>query len=417
MHVRHPVWLRRIGAPGAEAFGILFALESLARALLATVIPIEALAYLGDAQGVSVLFFVMSFVGVAGSFCVPWLVQRTARRWVFSLGPLFLILAAFCMAAGSFTGLFVGMALRVAGVVVLSICANLYIMDYIARRDFGRSEPLRLFYSAGAWTVGPFLGVYLGNQVADWLPYALSAACSLALLIYFWILRMSDGPLGARPAGRVRGPMSYIKRYFAQPRLTLAWLVSVGRNTWWVMFFVYAPIFAVTSGLGELVGGLIVSGGTAFLFAMPLWGWLVRRFGLRRVLFSGFAVSGVLTFLVILATGAPWVGAVLLVCAAVSMVSLDATGNILFLVAVRPRERAEMTTVYGTYRDAAEMVPPGVFSVLLKFFELPAVFAVSGLAMLALAHYSRRVHPRLGRSRRESGHTGIAPVSQPSESA
>ena len=65
----------------------------------------------------------------------------------------------------------------------------------------------------------------------------------------------------------------------------------------------------------------------------------------------------------------------------------------------------------------AEMVPPGVFSVLLKFFELPAVFAVSGLTMLALAHYSRRVHPRLGRSRRETTPPEIAPITEPSEAA
>ena len=34
MYVRHPVWIQRVRRPGAEAFAILFALESLARALL-----------------------------------------------------------------------------------------------------------------------------------------------------------------------------------------------------------------------------------------------------------------------------------------------------------------------------------------------------------------------------------------------
>jgi hypothetical protein len=50
-----------------------------------------------------------------------------------------------------------------------------------------------------------------------------------------------------------------------------------------------------------------------------------------------------------------------------------------------------MTTVFSTYRDAAAVAPPGVFSLLLRLFELPAVFAVSGIGMAALALLSRHI--------------------------
>ena len=50
MHVRHPIGLRQLSAPGVEALAILFTLESLSQALLATVNPSDARALLGDAQ-------------------------------------------------------------------------------------------------------------------------------------------------------------------------------------------------------------------------------------------------------------------------------------------------------------------------------------------------------------------------------
>jgi MFS family permease len=50
------------------------------------------------------------------------------------------------------------------------------------------------------------------------------------------------------------------------------------------MFMVYAPIFAVQTGLGAEIGGAIVSAGLASMWSVPLWGWLGRRFGLRRLL-------------------------------------------------------------------------------------------------------------------------------------
>jgi hypothetical protein len=58
-----------------------------------------------------------------------------------------------------------------------------------------------------------------------------------------------------------------------------------------VFIYVYAPIFAVTSGLGAETGGIIVSIGTGWIWLVPLWGWVGRRSGLRRLLQVGYALA------------------------------------------------------------------------------------------------------------------------------
>ena len=194
MFVRHPVWIQRVARPGAEAFAILFAIESLSRALLSSVVAIDAYRLLNHAQNVSLLFMCASIVGLGTTLVVPWLVRRTARRWIYSAGAVLLAVAPFVMTAGTLTTQVVGLVLRVIAVITMTICLNLYIMDYIARRDLSRSEPMRVFYSAGAWTLGPVLGVFLAERIAPWLPYAVSGCCALMLLLYFWLLRMMDSP-------------------------------------------------------------------------------------------------------------------------------------------------------------------------------------------------------------------------------
>ena len=259
---------------------------------------------------------------------------------------------------------------------------------------------MRIFYSAGAWTVGPALGVFLGQSVAPWAPFAFSTVCAAVMLGYFWFLRLKADPSLAVPSGPTPSPQANIKRFLQQPRLIMAWLIALGRNCWWVMFFIYTPIFAVESGLGAEVGGLLVSLGTGFLFLMPLWARLLRRIGLRRLLIGGFATAGLLTVLVSGSLAAPWVATAFLLAAALTIGSLDAIGNMPFMLAVRRRERPEMTTVYSTYRDSAELVPPGLFAILLRTFELPVVFLVGGLGTLLVAALCRKVHPRLGLYRR-----------------
>ena len=75
--------------------------------------------------------------------------------------------------------------------------------------------------------------------------------------------------------------------------------------------------------------------------------------------------------------------------------ALDGAGNLLFLRAVHPYERAEMTTVFASFRDVTQVAPPLLCSLLLAFFALPSVFVASGTVMLASAVLTARIPRRL----------------------
>jgi hypothetical protein len=84
-----------------------------------------------------------------------------------------------------------------------------------------------------------------------------------------------------------------------------------------------------------------------------------------------------------------------MVLAALGTETIDGAGNLLFLRAVHPYERAEMTTVFVSYRDVAQLAPPAIFSVLLSLFSLPSVFAAGGAMMLGIATLARHIPRRL----------------------
>jgi MFS family permease len=394
-NVHLPVWLGTASAPRARTFALLFTLSTLARSFLVTLIPLQAFALLGDAQKVSVLYFGIRLTNLLGTLSIPWLVRRIRRRRVFSLGALSMAAAPLVIALGTLPALIAGMALLVFGLSCLEISLNLYLMDNIPRQEMGRFEPQRLFYAAGAWTVGPWLGVYLQDQLSDWVPFVLSSGVALATLGTFWVLRLTDNPAVAPAKKPPPNPFHYLVRFFEQPRLRLAWILAVGRSGWWAMFFIYAPIFAIDAGLDKVAAGAVVSVGAAALFVVPLWGWLARRYGVRRLLVCGYVASGLVTLGIAVASGVPWLAAVVLIAAALATGVIDGAGNVPFLRAVHPTERPEMTTVFATYRDASQLAPPGIFALLLKMFSLPVVFVAGAAGMLALAYYARFLPRRL----------------------
>ncbi|MGD2172713.1 MAG: MFS transporter [Gammaproteobacteria bacterium] len=386
--------------PGASVFASLYALESYARSLLSTVITVQALYLLGNARDVSLLFSAVGVTGLMASFSIPLLIRHLSRRWVYTLGALLIIAAAASLATHSLAGQTLGMLFRVYGTACLNITLSLYILQYIRRTELTVSEPRRMQYGAVAWVVGPALGMFLYQRFGNLAPFAVSASMSLLLIAIFWMLRLGDKPgIVAQNERSRRGPARSIGRFLAQPRLRLAWTIVFMRSSWWVFFFIYAPVYAVQHGLGEVAGAMVVSAGNAMLFVAPVAGSFARRFGVRGVLLVGYVVCGSFTLAAGVFFDARFTVIALLLLASVGTVCLDAVGNVPFLAAVRAREREEMTTVFRTYLDAAELIPPAMFALVLSFLDLRAVFLIQGCAMIAATALLQYLPARLGKTR------------------
>ena len=392
--LRMPRWAGGRRLRWSVAFAALFFSATFGRAILVSVLPLQALDLFGDAQSVSVLYFVVAAFGIASSISAPSLLDRLGSHATFLLGALFMVLSATLLATNSTIVFVVGMFCHFFAIALTEIAINFYLLFEVPRRQLTRFEPLRILFTVVAFAIGPWLGVYLESEVDHSLPYVLSMVAVFVAIAHFFWLGFADSRL--LPPGHQRvNPLRHVGRYVSQPRLRLAWVLALARSSWWMTFLVYTPIYGRLSGMGELVGAAVVSIGTASTLTVTFWGWVARRYGLRRLLIGGFAISGGLSFLVFLVADRPWLAVFVLVWAAFGATVLDGGGNVAFLRAVRSRERSEMTGVFLTYRDTAQLAAPGLFAVLLLAFELPIVFATAGVWMLLSAQLSRYIPRRM----------------------
>ena len=285
------------------------------------------------------------------------------------------------------------MVLRVFGVACLNITLSLYIMDWIQRGELVRSEPLRLTMAAGAWTLGPALGVWLYTRYGAPAADGLSAAAALMLLATFWVLRLGDNPAIVPGRRAPPSPLASIGRFLAQPRLRLAWLIAFGRSAWWGQFFTFAPLYMVISGYGELAAAALISLGNAMLFLNLAVGRFAARFGVRLVIVAAFLLTGVCSIGAALASPWPLAAAALLLAGTVRLQRARCgRQHPVPALGTRPRA-APMTTVFRTYLDLSDLLPPMLFALLLSFFGLASVFLAAGLWMLAIG-LTARLLPR-----------------------
>ena len=135
-----PLWLMR-GQPGANAFVALFLIEAGARTLPIAAVPLQAYALFGDAQRVSVVYFLVSAAGLLGSLGIPWLAHLIRRRGVFTLGSALVVAANVLFTLDTRPALALGLLAQVLGAASLEITLNLYVLDHVARRDISLFEP------------------------------------------------------------------------------------------------------------------------------------------------------------------------------------------------------------------------------------------------------------------------------------
>ena len=395
---RIPEWLRHAPAPGVRGFAVLAGIEAVIRGVLISVFPLAMYRAFQDAGTVSQLYFLVGLASLAGGLMVPWVTRYMPRRWVYTVGALLYLCSAALAIHGGATAMALALLTNTIATVIVFVCFNAYVLDYIAKVELGRCETLRLFYSAAAWSLGPFCGVWLFGWWPP-APFIFSGLAALALIATFWVMRLGNGKLITKTRGPTPNPLAYMGRFFAQPRLVAGWLFAVLRSCGWWVYIVYLPIFAVENGLRERLGGAALSMTNACLFLTPFMLRWMRSSSVRASVRVGFFGSGSLFLLAGIAAFEPWASVALLMAGTVWLIFLDVCGGLPFLMAVKPSERTEMSAIYASYRDISGIASPGAAWFVLQVAPLSAVFAVTGLGLFGAWGIAGRLHPRLGSGR------------------
>jgi hypothetical protein len=152
----------------------LFLLTVSCRTVLIAVIPLQALALLGSAQAVSVMFLLVSTCSIATALLLPALILRIRTRRAFHLAAAIGILGALLLAVPVLPVFALGMVCWAVSTATFEVTMNLYIMHLILRRDIARFEPKRVLFMVTAYTVGPALGVWLQAWAGHFAPFALA---------------------------------------------------------------------------------------------------------------------------------------------------------------------------------------------------------------------------------------------------
>lgn len=381
-----PLW--NLEFNGSVSLARLGFLETSARAMISTVVPLAALEALGDKGSVSWVYAAGAAMALLVTLNAATAEKFVLRRWVTTAGLLSLMgsSAVFVVAEGALFA--IGIALLAAAASIFSVTLSLYIMESIDTSELRRSESTRMMYAGGAWLIGPAGGVWLSEQLDDRAPFLVSALLSTAALAYFWALRLGSHPVLVTPTRRATNPLRSIPKFFARPELRIAYSVTLVRAVFWVAIFVYGSIYVVEAGWPTWASGVFLSLIASLLFAAPLTVRLSDRLGTKTTIRSAFVCLAVaMSCLALIGDPRP-IGVAAWVAGAAAASTLDVLGNIPFMRTVSPDERVEMTAVFSTWRDVSALAAPVTAGLVVAVAPFWMFYALLATAALATARYT-----------------------------
>lgn len=384
MFERRPTGLQAFSGHAGEPIARLNAIEGFARSLLVGIIPLLALEALGSKEMVSRAYLAASLLTLVITLNFAALERLLQRRWVLTLGAGFSLTAVSILSFGDGWVMSIAIGLQSAEASLFSVCLSLYIMDYIGKKELIFTESKRLLYTGIAWMIGPMLGMWLWEETTHWAPFLLSGCAILGMLAYFWYLRLGHNQVIQKAKKPSVSILKIIPRYFAQPALRIAYLITLSRAMFWVTLFIYAPIYVVESGLSSWVAGGFLSLVSSLLMVSPLIRRLAGRYGTRLVIICALLLTGISMASLYLVGEPKPVGLLFWTLAALGGATVDVLGNIPFMRMVRPHERTEMTMIFSTWREGSWLLTPLVVSAVLLVapFEL-FYLLLAGLLLLA----------------------------------
>lgn len=373
---------------------LLFSVETFSRGLLLAIIPLKVFSFVGTMQGVALFYVAVAIVGLGNSILVPTLLSKFGSRAVVAVAGFLIVCGVVLLTADTLVGMALGLGIRVLAQSFLEISMMAYIMARVPRSLLGQFEPIRIFFQGAALSMSPWLGFQLTEHVSPSSPFYAAAAGGVIILCLALIALPPFRPAAKTSFGR--SPKETFRRFFSQPRLRVAWLLALVRSSFWVIFYIYTPVFSVACGWSPAEGAAVLSLGNSAVLLVPVWGSLSRRFGVRPLLIGGYMLGGLfLAFTAIGALWSPMIAPALLLSAAFAAAMLDGSGNVPFLRATRPHERAAMAGIYMTYRDISQFAPIAIFSLILSFSQLASAFIFSAASFLVAGRLAQSIHPRL----------------------
>ncbi len=258
-----------------------------------------------------------------------------------------------------------GIAITLVGVLI-----PLFMSDFSGRIGMAKlNARYHLWLNVGA-LFAPMIAVAIAGQFGNRSAFFASAIIYMAcwgFFKYFRIVQQDKQIKPVNPRKTFRALWKNTLAFFSRPGMTRAYIVNFGYYSLRAMRYLYVPIIVIENGFSkDALGWVLTLGIIPYLLLSELMGRLVRRFGKKIWLLSGFLSFAAFSVLATFTTGYPLLA--IFVMWQVSGALMESVHDLLFFDTAKKGEQAKYYGVFRTSVNLPNVVAPILGAACITIF-------------------------------------------------
>lgn len=367
---------------GATALAYINLFSGLAVSAVSVVWAVVLNSFTGNPSITGIISGFFSFISFLSFFVFVPLVERADKKKLFSFSLIFLVFAyiLFSINRNFYLFIFLGTVL-VMTYAIRATASGIILKNNSKNKELALNEGFIYTFLNIGWILGPLIGAYVAASFDAFYVFGVGAFFSL---IAFFVFRFSK--FRKEDSGKIydKNVIKNFINYFKDRKRALIYIVGGGANAWWVLIYIFIPLFIINKGLGERGIGLFL-----FFIAVPLilleyrFGKLTEKLGYRKVFLIGLSIVFIFSILSFFADNTYYI-LIFLILGSSGMALLEPTTEAYFLRIVEKKDAARFYGPYNTSKELFQIAGKLITSFALIFLPFKFIFLIFALLILGV---------------------------------
>ncbi len=377
---------RYIVGKGPVALAHINFIISLSLACLTTIWALFINSFVNNSSITGLISGLLSLVSFISYFVFIPLLNHKDKRKLFSASLVLFIIFYLMMffANDIYTVIIIALLLTTMQTVRVS-SFGVMLKNNSTNKELTEKEGLNWTFVNLGWVIGPLLAGYIANKFNVQSVFILCASLSL---LAFMVFHMTKFRKERYYQGERINPVRNFKRLFQDKRRALAYTLTGGCHMWWMLIYVYLPLYAITFNLTtQKLGYLLLAIALPLIMLEHRFSKVSQIIGFKKIFMLGFTIPAFCALAAFFVSSF-YLQVAFLILASTGIAMLEPTTEAYFLRVIKRDEAAHFFGPYATAKDVSQFISkviPALLLIVLPFKFVFLSFAIFMGVMIGIA--------------------------------
>jgi len=372
-----------------KRLGIFGTFTALGLSAIITIWAIYLDSYLHNASYVGFLTAFFTIIGtLTFIFAVP-LIEKINKVKFFSLILilLFIFYALFSIISNFYIVIILGIITSIIGSLRIS-AYGILIREKSKDSSLSKNEGLIYTILNSSFFIAPIIAGFIASKYGIKYVFLFGSLMFLVSFLLSKKLKLKE----IKPKKKIdKNPLKLFFDFFKDKNKRLAYFLGGGIHFWWVLIYVFVPIYMYENNLGnKIIGYFIAAIVLPLILSEYKIGKIASKKGFKKLFFYGYTILGLTALICFFITNI-YLMLIILILASFGAAMIEPINEAYFFDIIKKKDREKYYPQYLTVIGISPFFSRFFSAVVLLIFPFKFIFLLFAIVMFSIAILSSKV--------------------------